>query len=120
MRALIFSGPRHTTAVSRSIRWAMEITLTPLGPVTGSMSVSLPTSLDTTSASSTPMIIAMSGPVTSASTRPVLPSLARTQARFAATEDFPTPPFPDMTTILCLIRPMRWAIFMRSRMAAMM
>ena len=62
----------------------------------------------------------MSGPVTSASTIPVFPDSARTQARFVATVDFPVPPFPDITTILCLMRDIRWAIFMRSRIAAMM
>jgi len=58
------------------------------------------------------MSIGMSGPVTSASTRPTEPSSASTQARFAATLDLPTPPFPDMTTILCWMWDMRCAIFM--------
>src|SRR5206468_1939026 len=63
-----------------------------------------PVSVALTWASWTPMSIGMSGPVTSASTRPTMASSARTHARFADTVDFPTPPFPDITTILCLIR----------------
>src|SRR5437667_250098 len=95
---------------------ATEVLCSPAGPQLGS----IPASVASTCAAWTPISIGMSGPVTSAWTMPAEPSSASTTARFAATELFPTPPFPDITMILCLMRDMRCAIFMRSRIAAMM
>ena len=53
---------------------------------------------------SSPIILGTFGPVMSISSNPTLsPFCASESASPVATVDFPTPPFPDRTIILCLI-----------------
>ena len=50
----------------------------------------------------------MFGPYMSASTSPTLAPVSRSaRARFTATVDFPTPPFPEDTAMVCFTSGMR-------------
>src|SRR3972149_6851870 len=55
-----------------------------------------------------PIMRGMSGPYTSTSTSPTrAPVSRRARARLTATVDFPTPPLPEETAIVCLTSGMR-------------
>src|SRR6476646_7810479 len=89
--------PRQTIGASSGTRKAIEMSFTPsfsTGTIFPSR-CSGPVVL--------PIIIGMFGPYTSASMRPTLaPVKASAQARFAATVDLPTPPFPLLMAMTCL------------------
>lgn len=97
--AFIFSGPRHMSGFSLSdTSRSMEIAFTPCGVVTGL----IPVSVASGDFPCIPSIFGIEGPCMSESKTPTLwPFFARAVARLAVTVLFPTPPFPDMTIILC-------------------
>ncbi len=78
---------------------SIEITSTLYFVLAGSI---FPSSFPKAFASSTPSIFGSSGPFISASRSPTLNAFcARVTARLVATVDFPTPPFPLITIIVC-------------------
>ena len=82
------------------MRNAIEMTLIPSGPIAGNIWPSSTCS----SASSSASILGIFGPVISISMIPTdIPLRARVRAKPAETVDFPTPPLPERTIILCLI-----------------
>jgi len=65
-------------------------------------------------------ILGMFGPWMSPSSIPTSkPRIASPTARFTLTVDFPTPPLPDMTTMVCLILESFLMSFMSSDLAVM-
>ena len=73
----------------------MEIVFIPVSLTTGNMALSLPMAF-----CSRPKAFGMDGPVISASSMAVLyPILWVATASMDVTEDFPTPPLPDITPI---------------------
>src|SRR5207253_3201107 len=89
-------GPRQIRGSLSSTRRPIDIICTPCA-WTGMMRFSNIPGLPRA-----PSMIGTSGPYTSASTMPTVAPVPRSAtARFTATVDLPTPPFPDETAIVC-------------------
>ena len=102
LMAPILTGPRHMTGASFSGRRnAMDMILRDGGTVTGTSCL---WSLTVSCSSSTPNILGMLGPVISMSMIPVwYPFMDSAAARLEDTVLLPTPPFPLMTMMTCLM-----------------
>jgi len=105
-------GPRQMTAVSLvSSRKPIDMTLRPFAVSRGN---SMPDTLAMRREPSSPTSFGMLGPWMSTSSRPTLsPFSAKAAAMLTATVLFPTPPFPERTRILFLMR-LKFSLSMRS------
>ena len=97
-------GPFQRTGEASSRKKSIDATFTPSGP-TGGIA---PSEVIVSDWPCNPSIRGTQGPLRSTSSKPTLaPCRANANARLTVVMLFPTPPFPLMTTSLCLMPAMR-------------